>query len=221
MKEEPTFPQKKLRLLGNFLLVVSCLGLLAGLAVVPISLSIESLSEDSLDPETEELIKSDPELADSIKEAEQIYYEMLLPEGVSMDTTVRELLEYDQTFFDENRGWYYAHTFVSAFFILGFAVVCLLLALSWRRAEAFGRRTILGLRFLGLFLVLQFVVGEVVGFFFESWHTELFFWSDLYEISAVWLVYGGPTLSSGILFLILSWVLDYGRRIKEEQALTI
>lgn len=35
------------------------------------------------------------------------------------------------------------------------------------------------------------------------------------------LLAGGPVLSSGILFLILSWIVDYGRRIREEQALTI
>lgn len=148
-------------------------------------------------------------------------YEALLPEGIRMDMTVRELMEYDRQFFEKKRGQFRAISFMSAAFILVFAGGCIWLALSWRRAVAFGSPTIAGLQFLGCILILQFGVGWIVGFLTESWHSEVFFWSDLYLASADWLAIGGPTLSSGIVFLILSWVLDYGRRIKEEQALTI
>ena len=62
-----------------------------------------------------------------------------------------------------------------------------------------------------MLLILQFVVGFAVGLVANSWHADLFFWSHLYQSSINWLITGGPTLSSGILFLILSWVFDYGR----------
>ncbi len=204
MPNDAALPRRRLRLLGTILLIVACLGLLVGLGIVPVTLSLSAPPESPADPEIQEMLD-----------------EVLLPEGVSLDTTVRELLAYDRAFFEENRGRFRALSFLSAIFVLAFAGVCLWLALSWRHAVAFGRSTIVGLRVLGLLLVLQFVVGWLVGLAPESWHADLFFWSDLYQSSVDWLVTGGPTLSSGLLFLILSWVLDYGRKIKEEQALTI
>ena len=190
--------------LGNILLVVACLGLVAGLAIVPVTLSLSPDPWPEVDPEFQEAVDA-----------------VLLPDGIRMDTTVRELLEYDRTFFETNHGQFLALNLVSAAFIIASGVAFLGLALSWRKAVAFGRATILGLRALGTLLVLQFFVGSVAVFVPEAWHIDLFVWSEAYQSAADWLLTGGPTLSSGILFLILSWVLDYGRMIKEEQALTI
>lgn len=204
MKDDLAVPQNKLRLLGNILLVVASLGLLVALMMVPVTLSLTPASIPQNDPEIQEA-----------------FDELLLPEGIGLETTVRELMEHDRAFFDANHGRFLTLTFLCAAFTLAFAAICLRLALSWRKAEPFGRPIVLGLRTLGVLLVVQFLVGWIIVFVPDSWHTDLFFWSDTYQSSVDWLVGGGPTLSSGILFLILSWVLDYGRRIKEEQNLTI
>lgn len=214
MTDTITLPQERLRLLGTILLIVACCGILLGIitaATVPMLHSFDGSWEAEMD-------QVDPEIADSVKE---VVTEVLLPEGITMETTVRELMEYDRTFFDENRIWFQVASFLSTAFIVVFAVICLRLALSWRKGLPFGRPTILGLRFLGLLLVLQYFVGWIAIVAPEAWHTEIFFWSDLYQSTVEWLISGGPILSSGILFLILSWVVDYGRKIKEEQALTI
>ena len=205
MKNETALPQRKLRLLGNLLLLVACLGLLAGLILVPLTISLSSPPEPAGNAEVEEMID-----------------ELLLPEGVTLETTVRELLESDRAFFEENRGRYRALSFLATAFILISAAVFLRLALAWRQAVPFGRPTIIGLRCLGLLLILQFIVGWTVDNFVpRPEHSELFSFSELYQIPVDLLAGSGPILSSGILFLILSWVLDYGRKIKEEQALTI
>ena len=111
---------------------------------------------------------------------------------------------------------------LSTVFMILFAIIFLRLALAWRRAEPFGRASIIGLRCLGALLVVQFIVGWSVHVFIpRAGHRALFLDTDIYEEPITFLAAGGPGLSSGILFLILSWVLDYGRRINEEQSLTI
>lgn len=96
------------------------------------------------------------------------------------------------------------------------SVVILRLALAWRRADAFGRTTIIGMRCLGVLWTVQSVAGWISHIYIDI--------DDIHggpvEIPSMLLV-GGPDLSMGILFIILSWALEYGRRIKDEQALTI
>lgn len=216
MKDQSSLPQRKLRLLGNILLVVAGLGLLAGLILA--SLAIFETSPQTLweDPEVAEMIDElDPK-------ARKMIDELFLPEGVTLETNVRELLQHDRTFFKNNHGSYRALSLLSAAFVLLSAAIFLRLALAWKRAVPFGRPAIIGLRCLGLLLVVQFLVGSTVSIFVTMpWHRDLFLMGELYHIPVDMLIGGGPILSSGILFLILSWVLDYGRKIKEEQALTI
>lgn len=204
MNDEASLPQKKLRLLGNILLFLACLGVILGLILIPFTFLASSSAES--DP--------DPEIQYAVDEAG-------LPEGISMETTVQELLEYDRNFFEENKGRYWAFSSLTAFYVLAFAILCIRLALSWRKSEVFGRPSIIGLRLLGFLLVFESCVGWFIIFFPESWHVDTFFWSDLYQSSIDFVLAGTPTLATGIMFLILSWVLDYGRMIKQDQALTI
>lgn len=208
MKNDNELPKKKLRLLGNILLVLASLALIAGLVLFPLSISVSTPVE-------------------APEEVERMMDEIVLDgdpafEGISADTTVLELLERDRVFFEENQGLYRGLSALSAVFTILFAIIFLRLALAWRGAEPFGRVSIIGLRRLGALLVVQFLVGWAVdGFIPRAGHRELFLATDLYEEPIRLLAGGGPGLSSGILFLILSWVLDYGRRINEEQSLTI
>lgn len=208
MNNDNTLPEKKLRLLGNILLILAGLALIAGLAFLPLSFSASTPTEG---PEEVERM-----MDEIVLEADPAF------EGISANTTVLELLERDRAFFRENQGLYRGLSALSAVFMVLFAIIFLRLALAWRSAEPFGRVSIIGLRCLGALLVVQFLVGWVVDSFIpRAGHRALFLETDLYEVPIMFLAGGGPGLSSGILFLILSWVLEYGRRIREEQALTI
>jgi hypothetical protein len=208
MNNDNVFPQKKIRLLGNFLLVLSGLALIAGLISVPLMLSLASPSHF---PDVDGMIAGIDEL--------------FLPGDVTAEMTVRELLEKDRAFFIENRLPYQVLSILSAVFFVLSALVFLRLAWVWRRAEPFGRGTIIGLRCLGGLLVAQFFTGWIAEAFAPQ--SELSLLSELVSVTGVYdhsialLAGGGPLLSSGILFLILSWIVDYGRQIREEQALTI
>lgn len=216
MKDESTLPQRKLRLLGNILLVLACLGILLALLIATVGIFEPAPTTLFDDPESAGLMEElDPE-------SRKMIDELFLPEGVTLETTVRELVEKDRTFYEKNHSTFITLSFLSAAFVLLSAVIFLRLALAWRKAVPFGRAAILGLRFLGLLLVIQFVVGSVVAILIpDPWHRDLFLLSELSHSPVDFFIGGGPILSSGILFLILSWVLDYGRQIKEEQALTI
>jgi hypothetical protein len=208
MNNDNALPRKKMRLLGNILLVLASLGLIAGLVIFPLNFSLSSpvkAPEEVLRMMDEIILEVDPDL-----------------EGISADMTVLELLERERVFLEKNRGLYRGLSALSAVFMILFAIIFLRLALAWRRADPFGRVTIIGLRCLGALLVVQFLVGSIVDAFIPyAAHRALFLETDLFEEPIMFLTGGGPALSSGILFLILSWVLDYGRRIKEEQSLTI
>lgn len=207
MNNDNLLPQKKIRLLGKVLLVLSGLALIAGLISVPLMLSLASPSEV-------------PDVDGMVAGMDGIF----LPGEVTAETTVRELLEKDRAFFIENREPYQVLSILSAVFVVLSALVLLRLAWAWRRAEPFGRGTIIGLRSLGALLVAQFFTGWIAEAFAPQ--SELSLLSELVSVTGVYdhsiaLLAGGPVLSSGILFLILSWIVDYGRQIREEQALTI
>lgn len=208
MNNDNAFPQKKVRLLGNVLLVLSGLALIAGLISVPLMLSLASPSEV-------------PDVDGMVAGIDGLF----LPGEVTAETTVRELLEKDRAFFIENRWPYQVLSTLSAVFVVLSALVFLRLAWAWRRAEPFGRGTIIGLRSLGALLVAQFFTGWIAEAFTPqseiSLLSELVSVTGVYDHSIALLAGGGPVLSSGILFLILSWIVDYGRQIREEQALTI
>ena len=147
--------------------------------------------------------------------------ELLLPEGITAEMTVLDLIERDRRFFKDNAGYYQSYSFLAIAFFLATALIFLRLALGWRRAEPFGRSTIMGLRWLGLLLIIQFFVGWALDFALpRSGHDDLLLYNAIYE-TPIQMLYTGPILSTGLMLLILSWVLGYGRKIKEEQALTV
>jgi hypothetical protein len=203
MNDQTAIPQKKLRRLGNILLVVACLGLISWVWIIPLTVSLTS-----------------PWPTVSV-EFDQKFEESQLPAGITPETTVRELMERDRTFFNENRQTIRGLSIFATGLLILISVVILRLALAWRRADAFGRITIIGLRCLGALLIVQFIAGWIVdSFIARPTHGEIFTHSVVSELPVMLLVVG-LNLSTGIVFLILSWVLEYGRRIKEEQALTI
>ncbi len=203
MNEQTAIPQQKLRLLGNILLVVACLGLIGWVWIIPLTFHLAS------------------PLPAEFSETDQKNEESLLPAGITPETTVRELMEQDRTFFTENRQTILVLSILATGLWIVISVVILRLALAWRRADAFGRITVIGLRCLGVLLIVQFIAGWIVdSFIVRPAHDEIFTHSVISELPVMLLVVG-PNLSTGILFLILSWVLEYGRGIKEEQALTI
>lgn len=203
MNDQTAIPQQKLRLLGNILLVVACLGLVSWVLILPHTISLTS------------------PLPSQYSESDQKLEESQLPAGITPETTVSELMERDRAFFNENRQTIRVISILATGFLILISVVILRLALAWRRADAFGRVTIIGLRCLGVLLIVQFIAGWIVNSFIaRPAHGEIFTHSVVSEMPVMFLVVG-PNLSTGILFLILSWVLEYGRGIKEEQALTI
>ena len=140
---------------------------------------------------------------------------------MTADTTVSELMNKDRAFFESHAGIYRWLLFGWVLFFAVVAVVILRMALFWRREDPFGRGTTGSLRALGILFVAQFVIGLVLPFLIpSSGYGEVVSYSAMFDELA--LSSGtGATLSCGIVFLTLSWVLEQGRKMKEEQALTI
>lgn len=100
-----------------------------------------------------------------------------------------------------------ALTFVIAWFLI-------MIGRSWRRLEPFSRSVVIGLRGLGITflaqLVLDFIFAEGAG--------------SVTEVANSYPDYGftmAPLLSLGILLLSLSWVIEYGQKLNEAEQLTI
>jgi hypothetical protein len=143
----------------------------------------------------------------------------LLPGGLTADRPIRELILKDRAFFEAHAGHYRLMVILTAAFFSIVSLVVLRMALSWRREDPFGPGTIRGLRWLGLLFLVQFladifavVIVPDSGFSELSIHSAMF--DDLSSGD-------GASLTCAIVFLTLSWVLEYGRNMKEEQALTI
>lgn len=204
-------PQKSVRTMGTTLAAISVVALLFWVSmtlVILISPSIFLSTEDAL---------WQVRLAEQIPDSAALFF----PEGVTAETTVRELMEKDRAFFEAHTGTYRWIVFGWATFFAVVAVVILRMALSWRREDPFGRGTVLGLRWLGLLFLTQFVVGWVLVFFIpSSRYGELVPYSVMFDELVFWSG-AGASLSCGLVFLTLSRVVEYGRKMKEEQALTI
>lgn len=204
-------PQKPVRTMGTTLAAISVVALLFWVSmtlVLLISPSIILSTEDALLP---------AELAEEIPDAASLFF----PEGVTAETTVRELMEKDRAFFEVRSGTYRWIALGCVIFFAAVAAVILRMALSWRREDPFGRGTVLGLRWLGLLFLTQFVVGWFLVFFIpSSRYGELVPYSVMFDELVFWSG-AGASLSCGLVFLTLSRVVEYGRKMKEEQALTI
>jgi hypothetical protein len=143
----------------------------------------------------------------------------LLPGGLTADSPIRELILKDRAFFEAHADRYRLMVILTAAFFALVSLVVLRMALAWRREDPFGPGTIRGLRWLGFLFLVQFLgrfVAAVAvpdsGFIELSIHSAMF--EDLSSGD-------GASLTCAIVFLTLSWVLEYGRKLKEEQALTI
>lgn len=145
-----------------------------------------------------------------------------LPEGVRADTTVAELVEKDLAFFREHTGTFRLLSFLAAAFYAAVAVIILRMALSWRKGDPFGRKTILSLRWLAILFIAQFLAGYAATPFLPySDYSDLLFHATIYDVPIEILFGGGANLSCGLVLLTLSWVLEHGKKMKDEQALTI
>ena len=116
-------------------------------------------------------------------------------------------------------GLAFGSTLIAAAFFALVSLVVLRMALAWRREDPFGPGTIRGLRWLGFLFLVQFLARFVaVAVVPESGFSELNFYSAMFDDLGSG---DGASLTCAIVFLTLSWVLEYGRKMKEEQALTI
>ena len=211
MNTESLPQQKRVRAMGTTLAVISGLALLMwGTMSLMILFSPSTFL-------TTAPISLPEELAEEFPELEVI----LLPEGIKMETTVRELMEKDLAFFEAHSGTYRWLVFGWILFFAVVALVIFRMALSWRREDPFGPRTTGGLRWLGILFLAQFVCS-----FLMVYMVPTSGYGDVVQNSASFdelaaFSGNGATLSCGIVFLTLSWVLEQGRKLKEEQALTI
>lgn len=98
MKQQLTTLQNRLHNLGTVLLVVASLGLLSGLVIIPFSFFVTP------DLFSFSVAEENPEIKKVIDEVDEMFF----PEGVTLDTTVRELQEFDKNFFEKNLGLYRA-----------------------------------------------------------------------------------------------------------------
>jgi hypothetical protein len=144
-----------------------------------------------------------------------------LPDGITADTTVRELMKEDRAFFGANIGSFRLLALLSGVFFTIVSVLFLRMARAWRRGDPFGPVTVSSLRWLGFLFLAKVVAATSIPFCIPQTDPgDLLFFSGIYKAFAEGFN-GGASLSCGILFLTLSWVLESGRKMKEEQALTI
>jgi hypothetical protein len=211
MNPDSNLPQKRVRAMGTALAIISSIALLfwGQMSLVLLFSPTTYLSTEEV-AVPEEILEEGPD-----------FESIFLPEGVTMETTVRELMEKDREFFEAHTGVYRWSFFGSVAFFAVVAVVILRMALSWRKQDPFGPGTTNGLRWLGILFLAQFVVGWVLLFLLpSSGYDDLVIYrtmvDDLITDSGT-----GAGLSCGIVFLTLSWVLEQARKMKEEQALTI
>lgn len=204
-------PHKPVRTMGTTLAVIPVLALLCWVSMI---LAILIFPSFFLSTEDEPL---PADLATEIPDAASLFF----PEGVTAETTVRELMEKDSAFFESHSGtnrWIFIGVTI---FFAAVSLVILRMALSWRREDPFGRGTVLGLRWLGFLFLTQFVVSLFFTFLVpSSGYITLLQYSQRFD-DLVLASESGASLSCGIVFLTLSWVVEYGRKMKEEQALTI
>jgi|GEM_PF-4262208 len=208
--------------MGTLLAVIAWLGLAGGIIGLA-SLVILAANPDFADGLFLAIEPVDEEtLAILGEDWQQEWEELWLPEGISLDMTVEELLKADREFMREHFGLFSIHGVLSLLFYIAVAVLFLKIASAWRKAEPFSGATIIGMRYLGILLLAQFLFGFVYEAFVPESLSELLISSYLYDMSLD-MVAGsyGPNLEAGILFLTLSWVLEYGRNIAEEQDLTV
>ncbi len=169
---------------------------------------------------TDDLIEMEPK-TDRLPDTNSGWDFDNLSGGMTADTTVRELILKDRAFFETHKAIYQLLVVITAIFFATVSFVILRMALSWRRGDPFGPGTIRGLRQLGVLFLAQFLAAfAVVLIIPESGFTELTSHSMLFEDLATGFG-SGASLSCGIVFLTLSWVIEYGRKMREEQALTI
>jgi hypothetical protein len=143
----------------------------------------------------------------------------LLPGGLTADSPIRELILKDRAFFEVHAGRFRLMVIFSAAFFALVSLVVLRMALAWRREDPFGPGTIRGLRWLGVLFLVQFLAEFIATVIVpHSGFSELSLHSGMFEDLSSGT---GASLTCAIVFLTLSWVLEYGRKMKEEQALTI
>ncbi len=145
-----------------------------------------------------------------------------LPAGISAEMTVAELIQTDNEFLQANMGLFSIHLALAFVFYAFVAIIFLRIAFAWRRSEPFTNTTTGGLRWLGILLLAQ----SVFGFIYSSFATESLSWildnSALYDVALESFIGSyGHNLEFGILLVALSWVLEYGSKMKEEQELTV
>lgn len=145
-----------------------------------------------------------------------------LPEGITLDMTVGELLAADHSFLQSHMGLFGVHFSMALIFYIVLSVILLRIAIAWRRAEPFQKTTVLGLRWLGILLLGQWVSGIIYQWLAPNSLSMLLTNSTLYDL-ALGLFSGtyGVNLEASIIFLTLSWVLEHGRMLKDEQDMTI
>lgn len=145
-----------------------------------------------------------------------------LPKGITLDMTVGELLAADDRFMQTHQDLFSAHFILALIFYIILSVILLRIAVAWRRGEPFQRTAVLGFRWLGILMLGQGLFGWIYEILAPESLSGLLTYSRLYDL-ALGLFSGsyGVGLESAIVFLTLSWVLEHGRMLKDEQDLTV
>lgn len=219
--------QKKVRLMGTILAIISWIGLafLGGVLALFVYFAVTNDTDllagylvdfEIYGEEFEGLAESE------IEEIIDLVYEDFFPEGITLDTTVRELIRIDREFAVDHLKYIGAHGLLTIAIYIVIAILFLRIAFAWRKGEPFSRATTMGLRWLGIILLVQFGGGILYSFFIPESITRILSGSEFYDTALEALMGAqGPNLEFGILFITLSWVLEHGRQIKEEQSLTV
>lgn len=225
MNAESSPHQKKVRLMGTILAIISWFGLVI-LAFAMVLFFAALANRDAFmnyvadisffNEGVEGLEESEREAIDDADLTE------FLPEGVTLDMTVRELIEADRQFLSDHLRLTGIHSFLTLLIYILIAILFLRIALAWRKADPFSRSTIVGLRWLGAIMLIQFFGGIVYGIFIPHSFTWILQGSEFYDTALESMIgFQGPSLEFGILFITLSWVLEHGQQIKQEQELTV
>lgn len=191
---------KKLKRVGLALIIIPTLNLAIGLLVLGLILGALYFAPD--------LIPSDL---------------LNTSEVIQSTDTVATLMEADKEFLTTEFPTLAIAVTISSLIYCAIVFFVVRIGLAWRRKDVFAATTISSLHWIGVTYLISTVSGLGISIFGPlSLAHDVLIYSAMFDLLLVGSTASGiDSLSTGLLFIALSWVLKHGKLLKEENELTV
>lgn len=234
--------QKKVKLMGTILIVVSIFSAVTMLPLLGLSgyaygkfgetINFQEVLGDLSSEETGEAKKHEMETSNLIRESKELLGGNY--EGSEAEAAIEELKQADKELEEAERelnqmlGDIPSKPFNLRVFFYGMLIATILTVVasvflfmvgrSWRATDPFSRRVIIGLRGLGITFLVQ---SMVVFFFPDTTGDDMSGFVHLLNAAPLITIGTAPLFSLGVVLLTLSWVIEHGQQLNESNKLTI